>query len=140
MNKRRLIYIYIFLITIVFVYVYQESKSDILVDPFIDKQSIVEDFIDLSDNTIPSGILGGTFYATEIYFPEKFSGIKGDSFYVALEDGHVMITAHYNIVAANGDDAKEPLLYEIKDSWDNFRPPAGKFESYNYLDETWKRP
>lgn len=109
--------------------------------PSISKQAVLEDFADLKDNpSIPSGSLGGTYYTTEVFFPDDYTGDIGDEFYVCMEDGHKLLTQKYVIyktTAQQGQD--ESLQYKLKDSWEDFKPPKGKYESHKYDGKTWTK-
>ncbi len=138
MNKRRWIYLVVFLA--VFFLIYQNDKmQDINNISFISKDDLVKDFANLKDNQdLPEPVLGGTFHAVEMYFPADFMGQKGDAFYVYMEDGHIGVTQYY-LIHPESEDEKAPLTYKVKDSWENFRIPEGKYESYDFTEQVWKK-
>lgn len=133
MNKRRVVYFTIIAALILgYVYYYSSHKAEVISVPSISREIILQDFKDLEDNEIPKGQLGGTFYPTIINFPTDFSGHKGQEFYVTMEDGHIILTQKYLIELIDNEGQQQELMYKVKDNWENFIPPEGKFESYSF--------
>ena len=138
--NRRIIYI-IFLAVGAYI-IYNLGLSNPGTDPIanIDKKAILQDFSDLRDNNVPPGTLGGSFYPTYLFFPKDFQGKNGDEFYLSMEDGHIMLTQKYIIQPQVSKDGKPTqLLYQVKDTWENYRPPLGKFETYSFNGEIWNK-
>ncbi len=140
MKMRRYIYLIVFVMVGFMIYQYGDGKT-IAPPQSISKQDVMKDFADLKGNKdIPSATLGGNYFATEVFFPDDYVGEQGDEFYVSMEDGHVMLTQKYIIeVIGASKDKSGKLLYKLKDNWENFRPPAGKYESYKYDGKTWTK-
>ena len=137
MKPRRIIYL--LAMALVAYFLYTNTQTETIDTPqSITHKEIFADFADLSDNDIPEATLGGTFFTTEIFFPADFIGDAGDEFYVTMEDGHTMYTQRYIIEKKiNQPDETAELVYKLKVNWENFRPPAGKYESYKFDGEKW---
>lgn len=141
MKARRIIYLIVFLMAAVFIFKYGDNRQIVFYPDSISKQDVLKDFADLSDNkNIPAGELGGNYFATEVFFPDDYIGDQGDEFYVTLEDGHMQLTQKYLIekVATKGDKSGI-LKYKLKENWENFKPPAGKYESYKFDGKKWTK-
>jgi len=138
MKARRVIYLLAFLLVGFIVFKYGQG-NEITPAPSISKQDVLKDFADLKDNQdIPDGTLGGSYYTTAVFFPDDYVGDRGDEFYVSMEDGHVMLTQKYTIQEIGATKEKSgKLLYKVKDNWENFRPPTGKYETYKYDGQKW---
>jgi len=136
MKSRRILYLLAMALVAYFLYTNTQTKT-IDTPQSITHQQIFTDFADLSDNDIPEATLGGTFFTTEIFFPGDFTGDAGDEFYVTMEDGHTMYTQRYIIEKETQSDKTAKLVYKLKVNWENFRPPAGKYESYKFDGEKW---
>lgn len=136
MRKRSVIYFLLFAL-IAFLFYQSETANHAKLPPVISKEEILTDFQDLEDNDIPEGKLGGNFYVTHLYFPAGFQGQKGDVFYVSLEDGHIVITQYY--IIQKEQDESEKLIYRVKDTWENFQPPDGKYETYVNNEGKWQK-
>ena len=137
MKIRSFIYLIVFLVVGLIIFKYGEGQ-EMVAPTSISKQDILADFVDLQNNEIPEAALGGTYYTTAISFPDDFIGDQGDEFYVSMEDGHVTLTQRYiieQIVASNEKSGK--LVYKLKANWENFIPPAGKYETHKYDGKTW---
>ncbi|CFX53308.1 Uncharacterized [Syntrophomonas zehnderi OL-4] len=138
MKTRNVIYLITFAIIAFLIFKYGGGEDT---PPLasISKQDVLEDFADLQDNPgIPSGTLGGTYYTTEVFFPDDYTGDLGNEFYVAMEDGHSILTQKYVIYKTTAQtDQSESLQYKLKDSWEDFKPPAGKYESHKYDGKKW---
>ena len=137
MKPRRILYL--LAMALVAYFLYTNTQTETIDTPqSITHKEIFADFADLSDNDIPEATLGGTFFTTEIFFPADFIGDAGDEFYVTMEDGHTMYTQRYIIEKKiNQPDETAKLVYKLKVNWENFRPPAGKYESYKFDGEKW---
>lgn len=128
MNPRRVIYIVVSLVLLVIIgYMFEGGKMP----TGLEKELILNDFVDIRDNEIPEGTMGGSFYVTNVCFPSDFVGKEGDLFYVLLEDGHVGMTQKYTIKAAEKDGEKH-LTYELTENFEDFTLPPGKFINYEY--------
>jgi hypothetical protein len=137
MKSRRIFYL--LALAVVAYYLYTNSQIETINTPSsITHKEIFADFADLSDNDIPEATLGGTFFTTEVFFPDDFTGDDGDEFYVTMEDGHTMYTQRYIIqMEETKPDETPKLVYRLKVNWENFRPPAGKYESYQFDGAKW---
>lgn len=139
MKIRSFIYLTVFLIIGFIMFKYGDGK-DIMPPASIDKDTVMADFADLKDNEVPAGKVGGTYYTTQIAFPEDYMGDQGDEFYVSMEDGHVTLTQRYIIEEVGATKEKSgKLVYKVKASWDNFVPPAGKYETYKNDGKSWTK-
>lgn len=139
MKIRTVVYLLVFAFMAYFLYNYNQVEA-IVAPPSITQQQIFSDFADLTDNDIPAASLGGQFFTTEIFFPDDFVGDAGNEFYVSMEDGHVLYTQRYIIQEIDAQQGKAgKLVYKLKANWENFRPPAGKYESYKFDGEKWKK-
>lgn len=139
MKIRSFIYLIVFLIIGLIIFKYGDGR-EIVPPASIGKQDILADFVDLQDNDVPEGTLGGTYYTTAISFPDDFMGDQGDEFYVSMEDGHVALTQRYIIEQIGATKEKSgQLVYKLKANFENFTPPAGKYETHNYDGKTWSK-
>lgn len=139
MKIRSFIYLTVFLIIGFILFKYGDSQ-EIMPPASLDKDAIMTDFADLKDNDIPVGKLGGIYYTTQICFPDDFMGDQGDEFYVSMEDGHVTLTQRYIIEEVGATKEKSGnLVYKLKADWENFVPPAGKYETYKYDGKNWTK-
>lgn len=137
MKIRSFIYLTVFLIIGFFLFKYGDGR-EIVPPASIDKEAVMTDFADLKDNDVPAGKVGGAYYTTQIAFPDDFVGDQGDEFYVSLEDGHVALTQRYIIEEVGATKEKSgKLIYKLKANWENFVPPAGKYETYKYDGKSW---
>lgn len=139
MKIRRMIYLLVFALLAYFLYV--NSQTELIAAPqSITQQEIFADFADLTENDIPEASLGGQYFTTEIFFPDDYVGDAGDEFYVSMEDGHTIYTQRYIIqeIGAQSEKAGK-LVYKLKANWENFQPPAGKYESYKFDGEEWNK-
>ena len=137
MKIRSFIYLIVFLIVGFIIFKYGEGQ-EIVAPTSISKQEILADFADLQDNDIPEATLGGTYFTTAISFPDDFVGDQGDEFYVSMEDGHAPLTQRYIIEQIGATKEKSgKLVYKLKANWENFTPPAGKYETHKYDGKTW---
>lgn len=140
MKIRRFIYLIVFGMVAFMIFKYGDGR-EIVPPQSISKQDVLNDFADLQDNQgIPSGTLGGNYFTTEVFYPDDYIGDQGDEFYVSMEDGHDMLTQKYTIKEIGSTQEKSgKLQYELKDNWENFKPPAGKYESYKYDGKKWTK-
>lgn len=137
MKIRSFIYLIVFLIVGFIIFKYGDGQ-EIAAPASINKQDILTDFADLQNNDIPKATLGGTYFTTAVFFPDDFVGDQGDEFYVSMEDGHVTLTQRYIIEQIGASKEKSgKLVYKLKANWDNFTPPAGKYETHKYDGKTW---
>ena len=139
MKIRRVIYLLAFALVAYFLYL--NSQAGVIVSPqSITKQEIFSDFADLSGNNIPKATLGGQYFTTEVFFPDDFVGDAGNEFYVSMEDGHTLYTQRYIIEEIGAQPKKAgKLVYKLKVNWENFRPPARKYESYKFDGKKWTK-
>jgi hypothetical protein len=138
MKSRRIIYLLAVALVAYFLYTNNTHTETIDAPQAITHQQIFTDFADLKDNSIPKATLGGTYFTTEVFFPRDFTGDAGDEFYVSMEDGHTMYTQRYIIYKEQiQSDKTAKLVYKLKANWENYRPPAGKYESYKFDGEKW---
>lgn len=138
MKTRGIIYLLAFALIAYFLYSGSQNNEPIVAPQSINRQAILADFADLSDNDIPEASQGGTFVTSEIFFPADFNGDGGDEFYVTMEDGHTLYTQRYIIEKAQTEpDETVRLVYRLKANWENFRPPVGKYESHKFDGEKW---
>ena len=100
----------------------------------IDKQAIFDDFTDLSDNELPAGVLGGTFFINRLYLAPGYSGAAGETFYASLEDGHIVVLQEYQIVAQTDGSLK----YELINTIDNSDQPSGDYDVYSLRKGEWQ--
>lgn len=139
MKIRSFIYLMVFLFIGLIIFNYGNEK-EIAPPASISKQDICTDFENLQDNDVPAGQLGGIYYTTHISFPDDFLGDKGDEFYVSMEDGHNTLTQRYIIEEIGASEEKSGnLVYKLKINWENYVPPAGKFETYRYDGKKWTK-
>ncbi len=139
MKIRSFIYLIVFVAVGLIIFKYGEGQ-DIVAPTSISKQEILADFADLQDNDIPEATLGGTYFPTSISFPDDFVGDQGDEFYVSMEDGHVTLTQRYIIEQIGASKEKSgKLVYKRKANWENYTPPAGKYETHKYDGKTWTK-
>ena len=142
MNIRRLIYVLALVIAALLIYNYnlEDKQSPQLTPPevTVSKESILNDFVDLTDKNTPEPVLGGTFYPTYGYFPADFQGKEGDMFYISMEDGHIGYTQKYSIQAIDKTQGNK-TTYELIDKWEDYRPPEGRFEKYRYDGSKWAK-
>ena len=137
MKIRSFIYLLAFLIIGLIIFKYGDGR-EIIPPASISKQDILTDFADLRDNDIPDGTMGGTYFTTAISFPDDFVGDQGDEFYVSMEDGHVALTQRYIIEQIGASKEKSgKLVYKLKANFENYTPPAGKYETRKYDGKTW---
>ncbi|HRW12015.1 MAG TPA: hypothetical protein P5549_02710 [Syntrophomonas sp.] len=136
MNFRRVFYIIALALAAYFLYAHNQTET-VRETPAISQQEIFADFADLADNDIPKATLGGTFFTTDVFFPADFLGEAGDEFYVTMEDGHTQYTQRYIIATEVQKDLSVKLVYQPKANWEGFRPPDGKYESYQFDGEKW---
>lgn len=101
----------------------------------IDKQIIFDDFKDMADIEVPDGVLGGTFFLSRLYLPAGYSGAAGEDFYASLEDGHIAVLQHYQIV--NTPDGT--LKYELVETIENSDSPSGDYEAYTLRKDEWQK-
>ena len=137
MKIRSFIYLIVFLIVGFIIFKYGDGQ-EIVAPTSISKQAVLADFADLQNNEIPEAELGGAYFTTAISFPDDFVGDQGDEFYVSMEDGHVTLTQRYIIEQIGASEGKSgKLVYKLKANWENFTPPAGKYETFKYDGKTW---
>ena len=139
MKIRSFIYLIVFLLIGLLIFKYGEGQ-EIVPPESVSKQDILTDFADLQDNDIPAGTLGGTYFTTAVSFPDDFVGDQGDEFYVSMEDGHVALTQRYIIEQIGASEDKSgKLIYKLKANFENFTPPAGKYETHKYDGKSWSK-
>ncbi len=100
----------------------------------IDRQAIFDDFKDLSDNDIPAGVLGGTFFPGRLYLPEGYKGQAEDIFYLSIEDGHLLILQKYQVK----QQPDGSLKYQLIQNLENQDEPEGSFEAYSLRKGEWQ--
>lgn len=138
MKVRKLVYMLVLLVVGMLVYTSGQNDSGLENVPSISKEVIFDDFKDLSAHQNEVKSLGESFYPTDIFFPAGFYGYQGDEFYVTVQDGKSVATLKYLIREVSGDKgARKVLRYEWKDTWESFKPPGGKFESYELRNNSW---
>ncbi|HHW60763.1 MAG TPA: hypothetical protein GX404_02550 [Syntrophomonadaceae bacterium] len=131
MNKRAIVYIALFLVLGLFIYQSQYSHQ-VNIPPVISKNEILNDF---KDDDVPDGV-GETLSVTHIFFPVGFQGQKGDVFYVTMKTGDKVLTRYYIIQEdKNNHDA---LDYNVKETWEDFQPPDGKYQTFVHSHGQWK--
>lgn len=135
MNIRRAIYL--MALVLIGLIVYSSGSDNYQVDPSLSKQSILKEFLDLSNYQPDLKSLPGSYKATDIYFPQDFNGYKGDEFYVTMQDEQNVATIKY--IIAEKDAKKGTLVYKLKDIWKDFKPPQGKFETYHWQENQWTK-
>lgn len=139
MKIRSFIYLTVFIIVGFVLFKYGDGR-EIMPPASISQEAVMADFADLKDNDVPAGKLGGTYYTTQVAFPDDYTGDQGDEFYVSMEDGHVALTQRYIIEEVGASKEKSgKLVYKLKASWEDFIPPAGKFETYEYDGKSWNK-
>lgn len=136
MKPRRIAFLLAFILLAY--YFYSVNKADTVSPPAsITKQQIFTDFSDLQDNQMPEDSSGGTFKTLAVYFPDDFLGDEGDEFYVTMDNGSELYTQRYIIYGEAPADKAVKLVYRLKVSWKNYRPPAGQYDSYNFDGDKW---
>lgn len=139
MKIRSFIYLIAFIVIGLIIFKYGDGK-EIVPPSSIGKQDILKDFADLQENDVPQGTMGGTYFTTAISFPDDFVGDQGDEFYVSMEDGHVALTQRYIIEQIGATKEKSgKLIYKLKANFENYTPPAGKYETHKYDGKTWTK-
>lgn len=134
MNIRRILYVAAF--CAIAALLYYNQQSDITPLPqAITRDSVLQVF-KTQTGQIPDDLIKAGYSPTDIYFPGDYEGQAGDEFYVSLAQGEKYLTLKYVIRAKDSDDKLE---YFNKDKWENFKPPAGKFEQYQLQDGAWKK-
>lgn len=104
-------------------------------DP-IKLEQIFTDFYDLKDNKLPvSPILGGSFFTTALQIAPGFTGVDGDMFYAAIEDGHVAYVLQYTLKELY--DRK--LVYQVSKVIEGSTWPPGKGDTYMRTDQGFKK-
>ncbi|MGI5920445.1 MAG: hypothetical protein ACOX6I_01760 [Syntrophomonadaceae bacterium] len=136
MNQRRVIYILALIVVAAVVY-YSGNNQGIDIEPSISRQTILNDFKNLSDQKQELAF-DDSYHTTDVFFPESFNGYKGDEFYITVQSQTNITTLKYIIQEKGGENEQGPRLeYKLKDTWDNFKPPQGKFETYHLQDNEW---
>jgi hypothetical protein len=132
MNIRRILYIGAFCLIVAFLYYNQQSEVT-PIPPTLSEDSVLESFQQKSQ--IPEELAQTGYEATDIFFPDDYQGQAGDEFYVTLAQGDKFLTFKYLI---RTQEKGEELEYYLKDKWENYKPPAGKFRQYQRQDSGWK--
>jgi hypothetical protein len=137
MNARRIIYIIALAIVGMVVYYSGSFNQYPETESFITREAILNDFKDFSGHQSESKTLAGNYKTTDIFFPADYNGSQGDEFYVTVQDGQAITTLKYVIK----EKANKPhqLEYQLKDTWENFKPPQGKFETYHLQENKWEK-
>ncbi|MEN6460329.1 MAG: hypothetical protein ABFC94_03020 [Syntrophomonas sp.] len=138
MNARRIIYIIALAIVAVVLYYSGNNNQYLNNEPVITRETILNEFKDFAGHQKESKSLVGDFKTTDIFFPADFDGYQGDEFYVTVQDGQTIATLKYVIKEKVEKSAKTTQLeYRLKDTWRNFKPPQGKFETYHLQGNKW---
>lgn len=133
MNIRRIIYIVaLCLIAAVVYYSGQESYTP-GPEP-ITREAVLDAFT--GPTGIPEDLLRDNYHPADLYFSGDYEGNAGDEFYVTLAAGDKTITLKY-LIRSVGSPAQ--LEYYCKDRWEEYKPPAGKFEHYVMQNNAWIR-
>jgi hypothetical protein len=135
MNIRRILYIAVFCAIAAFFY-YNQQPSDITTVPQAIKQQSVLQTFKAQTAQLPEDLTKAAYHPDGIYFPGDYQGQAGNEFYVSLAQGEKYLTLKYMIRAT---DSADRLEYYCKDRWENYRPPAGKFEQYQLQDGAWEK-
>jgi hypothetical protein len=134
MNIRRILYIGAFCLIAAFLY-YNQQSDIAPVPQEITQDSVLQAFKNQTKQ-IPDDLLKAGYQPTDVYFTDDYEGQAGDEFYVSLAQGEKFITLKYVVRAK---DSNDKLEYYCKDRWENFKPPAGKFQQYQLQDGAWKK-
>lgn len=134
MNIRRILYVAVFCAIAAFFY-YNQQSDNITVPPAITQQSVLQAF-KTQNAQLPDDLVQAGYHPDGIYFPGDYQGQAGNEFYVSLAQGEKYLTLKYMIRAT---DSPDKLEYYCKDRWENYRPPAGKFEQYQLQDGAWEK-
>lgn len=135
MNARRIIYIIALVIVGMIVYYSGDNSQYPETESSITRKTILNDFKDFTGHKNEAKSLAGNFKTTDIFFPDDFNGSQGDEFYVTVQNGQLIATLKYVITEKDGNTRQ--LEYILKDTWENFKPPQGKFETYHLQDNKW---
>jgi hypothetical protein len=135
MSARRIVYLIALVIVGIVVYYSGSYNQYPVTESYITKESILNNFKNFSGYQNDAKTLTGNYKTTDIFFPADYSGSQGDEFYVTIQDGQTVITLKY--VIKERSDKPHQLEYQLKDTWENFKPPQGKFETYHLQDNRW---
>lgn len=92
---------------------------------------VMQDFRDSRNiQNVPRTESGADYYVTGLYFPPNYSGISGDAFYVGWGNGSKRLTQHY--VLKVSEPEHDHLDFVLKDTWEDYLPPADKFTFYSF--------
>lgn len=132
MNKRTIVYLILFLALGLFIY-QSQCTHQVRMPPAISKSEILNDF---KDQDVPDDSIEETLSITHIFFPSGFQGQKGDVFYVTMKTGDKVLTRYY--IIQEDKNNPEALDYNVKETWEDFQPPDGKYQTFVHSDGQWK--
>lgn len=138
MNARRIIYIMALVLIAMVVYYSGNNNQYQDIAPSITREAILDDFKEFSSHQKESKSLPGDFKSTDAFFPAGFNGFEGDEFYITVQTEQTIATLKYVIRGkVEKPQNAQQLEYKLKDTWENFRPPQSKFESYHLQGNKW---
>jgi len=128
MSKRWLFYLLPIIIIFLWLGLEPGQKTDLTA--IKTEQQVVEDFRLISPDSelIPKTEAGANYLLKGLYFPVNYSGTAGDSFYVGWAEGERRLTQRYLLIKSSSNNNQ--LNYVLKDSWNDYLPPADKFRYY----------
>lgn len=137
--NRRFLYLIAFALIMVIFFVYTNNEEEVKDNEqiiIIEKETIMDDFLVkyYEGKRFPNNT--NHFYLKGINFPDSFKGIAGEVFYLSYEDGEKSFTIKYLL---KEDAKKTRLIYEEREIWENFIPPANNFETYYVKQGEWVR-